>query len=114
MTILTANQYARNPQYIMALTALASPYILGVIHAQNGQPEMPSEHYSKEGDIAEYTQGYADELAALMQMFVELGQSDSLANLYVPPTWCNANAYDAYVRGWNDQWALMNNHKLSR
>lgn len=55
---------AAKAAYLAALIDAASPYIVGVIHAEKGEPCDPSDMYLKQGDAAEFVEGYRSVLPA--------------------------------------------------
>lgn len=43
----------------------------------------------------------------------ERGKADCTTGTFTPPHWSSLT-YDDFIRGWNDQWAKVNNRRLSR
>lgn len=91
-----------------ALLAMASPYIVGVLDAENNAGNQAHDRYTSEGDIAEYVEGYTD---TRRMMAVAAGKADFAAGGYNPPHW-NSPDYDGYMRGWNDGWADANKRTI--
>jgi hypothetical protein len=82
-----------------ALLASASPFLCGVIDAETDRPNQAADRFSKEGDIAEYNEGYS---GSRRMMAAARGKADFATGAYNPPSWAVSNEYDAYVRAWND------------
>lgn len=85
-----------------ALLASATPSLVGSYDADKGLSDQSHDRYTKDGDIAEYREGYMDTVKAR-------GRADYFTGAYNPPSPCDAQAYDAYIRAYNDAWAAHTN-----
>lgn len=48
----------RQPDFVVALTECASPYMIGVICAEKGDPFCPEEFFAWDGDLLAFTEGF--------------------------------------------------------
>lgn len=118
----------RQPDFVAALTSpeiseLLSPYMLGVLDAERGEVACPEMYFTQRGQMCEYCEGYEAVAGATIttRHFLGpvddtpdaymIGKVDASRNVYNPPAWNDTVAYDAYVKGYNDGWAKVNNVK---
>ena len=78
-----------------ALLASATPYLCGVIDAEQNRDDQATDRFTKESDIAEYREGFLETTKAR-------GRADCGACVYNPPSPRFSTACDAYVRAYND------------
>lgn len=102
MEIATIQPTTTRQAFTAALLAMASPYLVGSYDADKGLSDQSLDRYTKDGDIAEYREGYIDTVKAR-------GRADYATSGYNPPSPLDAQAYDAYVRAYNDAWAAHTN-----
>ncbi len=97
--------------YNAALLASASPFLCGVIDAETNRPNRADDCFIKDGDIAEYNDGF---LGSRRMMAAARGKDDYTARAYNPPSCDIRNEYDAYVKAWNDAWAIASKRIIWR
>lgn len=66
--LMTVNTPSRSYDFVMAALAVEdlSPYMLGALDAEKGEPCVPEYYYALDGAIAEYREGYEAAQAALL------------------------------------------------
>lgn len=94
----TINRQAFNA----ALLASATPSLVGSYDAEKGLSDQSLDRYTRDGDIAEYREGFLETVKAR-------GRADCATGGYNPPSPCDMQAYDAYIRAYNDAWAARTN-----